>query len=181
MTELDDACSGPAAQRTAKWCAMAVLRLYRLPADFCEDLVQEGLLEIWQKQFAYDPRRGAWLTFANHVASNRIRSVVRCMHSARRSYGKLEPLGAADLTPAGDDQTGLRTDVQGVLSRLNEFDRIVAVHLIEHSALETSVRLGITRAAIYRAIGRLRLEFAAAGLRPAARCSRRVRVMPDHD
>jgi hypothetical protein len=61
------------------------------------------------------------------------------------------------------DRGDLRIDVWVVLGRMSSFDRTVAFCLIEHSAVETSQKLGVSRATAYRSIKRLRAAFAAAG------------------
>jgi len=50
-----------------------------------------------------------------------------------------------------------------VLGRMSPFDRTVAAYLIDHSAIETSQKLGVSRATAYRSINRLRAVLAAAG------------------
>jgi hypothetical protein len=50
-----------------------------------------------------------------------------------------------------------------VLNKVEPGDRDVALCLCQHSAVETAVRLGISRASVYRSIGRLRSAFTDAG------------------
>jgi len=59
------------------------------------------------------------------------------------------------------------------LARVSTFDRNVALNLIDHSAIETSQRLRVSRATVYRAIGRLRVAFMTAGLTSVRDCRRR--------
>lgn len=68
--------------------------------------------------------------------------------------------------PAPDDCFELRADVRRVLAGLAQFDQAVARSLIDYSAIETGQRLGVSRATVYRAIGRLRAAFREAGLSP---------------
>ena len=54
-------------------------------------------------------------------------------------------------------------DVARILHGLSQFDRVVAISLMEYSASETSRRLGAARSTVYEAIQRLRLCFSGAG------------------
>jgi DNA-directed RNA polymerase specialized sigma24 family protein len=139
-----------------------MVNAYRLPTDFRRDLTQEAFLELWRKRAAYDPSRGGERTFAERVIANRMTSVVRSMHSARSGQFREDSLDDVPGLTAPND-ADLRLDVWCVLARASHFDRRVAVYLIEHSPTETSQGLGVSRAAVYRAIGRLRVAFTGAG------------------
>lgn len=145
--------------------------LYQLPKDSRQDLTQEALLELWMKRSAYDPRRGSWRTFCERVVANKMTSLVRKLYSKRSGHFREGPLEdfvalAAPLTPVD-----LQADVSKVLKSVSSFDRRVATCLIGHSAIETSAKLGVSRATVYRSIGRLRAAFIEAGLSP-----RRTRI-----
>jgi RNA polymerase sigma factor (sigma-70 family) len=170
-----------ATSRLAAVRAAAVVTLYRLPADFRSDLAQESMLELWRKRSAYDVRRGAWRTFAERVVANKMTSLVCRRHAMRRGYGREEPLDqVVQVIPALNEPIELRLDVRRVLASLSRLDRSVALALMDHSASETIHRLGISRSTAYRAIGRLRLAFISAGLRPDNR-PRSVRCANAHD
>jgi len=140
-----------------------IVNRYRLPADFRRDLEQEAMLELWRKRFAYDEQRGSWPTFCEQVVANRMTSLVRSMYSTRSGQFREEPLQDRLGLVAASDNIELRIDVARVLAALPPFDRRVAASLIRHSASETGRTLRISRASVYRAIGRLRVAFAAAG------------------
>jgi len=94
-------------------------------------------------------------------------SLMRGLHSGRCGHGKDEPLSNLDrLLPGPDDSFDLRIEVRRVLAGMAQFDQAVAQSLIDYSAIETGQRLGVSRATVYRAIGRLRAAFAEAGLSP---------------
>jgi DNA-directed RNA polymerase specialized sigma24 family protein len=158
-----------AASRLVAVRAAAIVTLYRLPADSRRDLEQEALLELWRKRWAFDPRRASWRTFSERVVANRMSSLVRAMHSRRSGQFREESLDAVVGLMAPDRQMDLSTDVSRVLSDVSPFDRKVAIDLIDYCAVETSRRLGVSRATVYRAIDRLRDAFAKAGLSPRGR------------
>jgi RNA polymerase sigma factor (sigma-70 family) len=159
-----------ATTRLAAVHAAMIVNRYRLPADFRRDLEQEAMLELWRKRFAYDEQRGSWRTFSEPVIANRMISLVRSMHTTRFGQFREEPLQDRLGLTAASDNIDLRTDVASVLAGLSAFDRRIATLLISHSASETSRGLQISRARVYRAIGRLRIAFAAGGF--ASRPSR---------
>ncbi len=155
-----------ATSRLAAVRAATIATLYGLPTDSRRDLEQEALLELWRKRPAYDPQRGSWRTFSERVVANRLRSLVRSMHTEPSSHFREEPLENLVALPAPTDRTDLRADVSRVLGNVSPFDRSVAVELIDYSAIEIGQRLGVSRATVYRAIGRLRAAFTEAGLSP---------------
>ncbi len=149
--------------------AASIVTLYRLPADFRHDLEQEALLELWRKHQAYDPRRGSWRTFSERVVANRMASLVRAMRSERSGQFREDPLETVLHLAAPGEQGDLCPDVSRVLAGMSPFDRSVAFCLVGYSAIETSQRLGVSRATVYRAIWRLRAAFTEAGLSPSGR------------
>jgi RNA polymerase sigma-70 factor (ECF subfamily) len=159
--------SYPAAKHVAAVRAATTVALYGLPKDARHDLEQEALLELWRKLPLFDARRASWRTFAERVVANRMTSLMRGLHSGRCGRGKDEPLGdLGRALPAPDDCFDLRADVRRVLAGVAQFDQAVARSLIDYSAIETGQRLGVSRATVYRAIGRLRAAFREAGLSP---------------
>lgn len=158
-----------ASSRLAAVRAATIVTLHGLPTDSRRDLEQEALLELWRKHQAYDPRRGSWRTFSERVVANRMTSLVRAMRSERSGQFREEPIENLLGLAAPNIRTDLRADVSRVLAGLSPFDRNVALCLIGHSAIETTQCLGVSRATVYRAIGRLRTAFTEAGLSPWGR------------
>ena len=159
-----------ASSRMAAVQATKIAVLHGLSNDDREDLSQEALLELWRKAPAFDERRAGWRTFSERVVANRLASLLRHAHSRRTGYGKQDPIEGLEFADvARSNNIDLQTDVRRVLDGISPFDRTVALSLIGHSAIEASQRLGVSRATVYRAIGRLRAAFTEAGLSPSGR------------
>ena len=153
----------PASSRLAAVHAAMTVNRYRLPVDFREDLEQEALTELWRKRGAFDPQRGSWRTFAEAVVSNRMASLLRSIRSSRSGRFREQVLAASHDLAVSQDQADLRVDISRVLAGATRFDRRIARSLMAYTASETGDRLGISRAAVYRAVGRLRVAFLEAG------------------
>jgi RNA polymerase sigma-70 factor (ECF subfamily) len=159
-------------RRLATVRAASIVSICSLPQDSRPDLEQEALLELWRKRTAYDPARGSWCTFAEPVVANRLASLVRSMCSYKAGTLREKPIENAVGLSAPPDRHDLRVDVCRVLNRVSQFDRSVARCLIDHTAIETSQLLGVSKARTYRALGRLRTAFTDAGLGPRRRCAK---------
>lgn len=156
--------------RVAAVRAATLVLLYGLPQEDRLDLEQEALLALWRKVLLFDARRASWRTFSEKVVASRMASLVRSLHSARSGYGREEPFdGPALMLPAPTDCVDLRVDVRHVLAGVSQFDQAVALSLMDHAPIETAWRLGVCRATVYRAIGRLRAAFTEAGLSPRSK------------
>jgi len=132
-----------------------------------EDMVQEAMIAVCQGLVYYEPARATLRTFTERIIDNRMTSLFRCRHARRRGHGRNEPLTAGANLAAPDRHLDLRADVTLILAGMSLFDRKVAAHLIDCTPAETSRCLGVSRAAVYRAIARLRLAFITAGIQPA--------------
>jgi RNA polymerase sigma factor (sigma-70 family) len=132
-----------------------------VPSASREDFEQHVVIALWLAISSYDPSRASLRTFVERVAANRIASLMRSeRHSGLSKEVPLEnALGLA--APAGRNE--LRADVSRVLAGVSAFDRDIAGSLTQRSAAATSRSLGVSRAKVYRAIGRLRIAFTAAG------------------
>ena len=125
-----------------------------------EDLEQEALARVWQALARYDSARAGLRTFIELVVRTHLTSLLRS-HLRGPEFEHLEDQDVAG--EGGFLELELRADVRSVLANVSLFDRTVALALTECSAVEASRGMGVSRAAVYRAIGRLRVAFRAAG------------------
>jgi RNA polymerase sigma factor (sigma-70 family) len=167
--------SFPAMCRLAAVRATRIVSRHGLPCELRRDLEQEAVLEVWRKRTAYNPERGSWRTFSEHVVANKLISIVRTIRSKHEGQFKDEPLENLLGVAGPKDNHDLRADVSRILARVSSFDRAVARSLVGYSAAETGRRLDVSRATIYRAIERLRAVFTEAGLSPERQCRSRTR------
>jgi RNA polymerase sigma factor (sigma-70 family) len=148
----------------SSWASWAVFSR-GLHIDLRPDLEQHLMLRLWSKWQRFDAQRACWRTFAERVTANEVISFFRLYTSQTLRQevpmDDLEPMLAA---PVRD--VDLRDDVRRVLALLSPFDRAVAVLLTDCSRVETSCILGVSRASVYRAIGRIRAAFLKTGLCP---------------
>lgn len=136
------------------------------------DYRQEASMAAWLALPHYDAARASLPIYINHVVRNHIASLR--IAEARRLHGyRAVPLDSVALAePAHCFE--LRLDVARVLAAVSAHDRLVARCLGEHSPATASRELGISRAAVYRAIARLRVAFVAAGYHDSMCCSGRT-------
>jgi DNA-directed RNA polymerase specialized sigma24 family protein len=150
------------------------------PADR-EHLEQEALTRVWLALSQYDPTRAGLRTFIEVVVSRQFTSMLR----ARRRRPQIESLDAQHVAVQGRfSEVDIRTDVIRVFDRVSQFDRAVGFSLTEYSAVETSRRLRVSRASVYRAIERLRVAFTTAGYagrkrRPSGVCPTNCHARPE--
>ena len=145
--------------------AAAVLSGAVLLADR-DALEQETITRVWQALARYDPTRAGLRTFIELVVRTQFASMFR----AHPRVLKLEYVDNQNVAGEGEFlEIELRADVRRVLADVSSFDRSVAFALTEYSAVDTSRCLGVSRATVYRAIGRLREALTKAGLSPQRR------------
>jgi RNA polymerase sigma factor (sigma-70 family) len=151
----------PLALRAARVRAIAAVSSRAIPSADRQDAEQEALTGVWLALSEYDPARAGLRTFIEVVVRTRITSLLR----AHASRGEIESVNAQYVAADGGfRRTELRAEVGQVLDAVSPFDRTVALPLIDCSAIETSQRLRVARATVYRSIARLRDAFTLAGL-----------------
>lgn len=151
----------PLAARAADAQYAKILPSQRGIAPDREDLKQEAVIRVWQALTKFDPSRASLPTFVEMVVRTRLATMLRASRFRPRQEALNERFAAEEREPR---QLDLRIDIARVVAGVSQFDRAVALSLADASAVETSRCLGVSRAATYRAIGRLRSAFSSAGL-----------------
>jgi DNA-directed RNA polymerase specialized sigma24 family protein len=147
-------------RRAAQVRSAAAVARGAITAADREDVEQELLICVWQALTKYDPARAELRTFIELVVRTQLTSMLRL----RRRRFEFEPLDEGSTAGEGGfREIELRTDARRSLADVSMFDRVVARSLTECSAIETSREMCVSRSAVYRAMGRLRVAFTAAG------------------
>jgi RNA polymerase sigma factor (sigma-70 family) len=148
----------PLAQRAAKVRASSLPRYDYFDRD---DLVQDAVTAVLAALDRYDEPRASLRTFVERVASNGIATTLRRARAEKRT--------SVDYWPVTDSPglsliVELRLDLHRVLRTLEHRERNVARLLEEYRPAEIARALGISRAAVYRSLDRIREAFVGAGL-----------------
>jgi RNA polymerase sigma factor (sigma-70 family) len=126
-----------------------------------DDLRQEVLIAVWLALPRFDPARAGLTTFAEMVTATTIGSLCRRTHAAKR----VKP---ADYQPADALNLSLRVelaiDLRRMLRNLGQRDRRVAQLLVDNGPAQIARQLKISRAAVYRSLGRIRAVLREAGI-----------------
>jgi RNA polymerase sigma-70 factor (ECF subfamily) len=151
-----------------------------------EDLQQELLLDFLTRSRSFDARRCSPRTFATRVVNNRIATILEARKAKCRDYhaprvylssqfdpsspelvSSLATLGWQGGGSLPEDRMNLQLDVEQILTRLPAALVSLCRLLIAcDSAVEAAAMAGMSRATLYRNIGRLRGVLAGAGLHP---------------
>jgi RNA polymerase sigma factor (sigma-70 family) len=133
-----------------------------------DDLIQEGLIAVYNAALRYEPRRGSFFRLVDVAVHNRMRDWLRWRHRHRRATGDEAPAVAradrVDLADLADvlAALGLRTDRQQTIVR-------------EHFGLYGPAR---TEAAIAVTLGTTRDAVARCQFRGLAQIRKRLGVAP---
>jgi RNA polymerase sigma factor (sigma-70 family) len=149
----------PLAQRAANVRASAIPRYDYFDR---EDLEQDAFAAVFAALERYDESRASLRTFVESVASNGVASTLRRARSSKRTIADYWPVAEP---PRLSLIIELRLDMNRVLRTLERGDLTVARLLEEYRPAEIARALGISRAAVYRSIDRIRDAFIEAGLK----------------
>jgi RNA polymerase sigma-70 factor, ECF subfamily len=135
--------------------AFAMLR-QRMPA---EDAVQEATLKAWNKFASFRNERGGFRAWYFTIVANECRSLQRGRWWSVLRFDQVRP-------PHGSDEAAMTaSELRQTIARLSRSDRLLLYLFywldfpIEEVAAVAGVSTAAARARLYRAVGRLRLEF----------------------
>ncbi len=153
-----------------------ILEKFGLDDSERDDLAQDLLMSLVQGVGRYDGKRTRWKTFLSRILDRRYRHILRKL-LAPYSGVATRPLGVDDIADGFDEtiidpaMTGepfaaenLRMDVEAVICAMPERLQIICRLLMVNPPAGTARFLGVSPAAITRAIHRIRPYFERAGL-----------------
>ena len=160
---------------------------YGFSRDEAEDIQQELLLDCVTRSRSFDARRCSLRTFAARVVNNRIATLLEARKAKCRDYrvqrvslsSQFDPsspelvsmLGTLGWEASGslsEDTMNLRLDVERTMTSLPAaLVKLCRLLIACDSAVEAAAMTGMSRATLYRNIGRLRGALAGAGLHPS--------------
>jgi DNA-directed RNA polymerase specialized sigma24 family protein len=134
------------------------------PVDDRKSCEQEGLIAAWKALKHFDPSRSSLRTFIERAVANHFCS----LHRDQQRQSRFRPLQdhLCLICDCRLTELELRADVHRILNKLSRADRRLAFALKDHSPTEACRVLHMSRAAVYRSIGRIRSSFVNAGFAP---------------
>lgn len=174
------------AARVVRGRASELARRGGFPASDRDELEQRLRVAVLARLDRFDPRRGRLTTFVRRVADGEAAKILRARQAAKRDWRRRETppvprvgIGsawdavsweAALTQDAHDRRLGRRTpdegvvnerrmDVESIVERLPPEDRELCRHLMHGGVSQAAAALGVSRAAIYRRLVRLRPHF----------------------
>jgi RNA polymerase sigma factor (sigma-70 family) len=129
-----------------------------------EDIAQEVLLQLWRSLGNYDSSRSSLRTYTETIVCSTISSVLRRCTAKKRRRGAdfYSPIEVGELSI----RIELRIDLRRAIQKLGRLDLQVARLLLrDYKPGEVARKLGTSRAAVYRSVGRIRVALERAGFR----------------
>ncbi len=124
-----------------------------------EDAVQEATLKAWSKFASFRNERGGFRAWYLTIVANECRSLQRGRWWSVLRFDQVRP-------PQESDEAAMTaSDLRQTITRLSRSDRLLLYLFywldlpLEEVAAIAGLSAGAARARLYRAVGRLRLEF----------------------
>lgn len=178
------------ATKRIRFKASQMIGKHGFTEDDFEDLCQELMTDVLERLPKFDSSRADIKIFISTVIDNRLATLINRKEAMCRDYRRVErsldePASDCDgeQTTFGDNLTGeeanyrlgaactddheradLAMDVASILGQLDESDRQLCLELKTKTPAEIAREKGVSRAGIYKQIGRIRQKFAKADL-----------------
>jgi RNA polymerase sigma factor (sigma-70 family) len=143
----------PLALRSARVCSARMYSTLRKAGLDRSDLEQELLFGFYLALRQFDPSKASLRTFMERVMSAKMVSEHRRTSARKRVRGERPDTEAPRNFSVSVE---LRVDLRQGLKRLKSRDRSVARLLMEYRPVDVARKLGVSRAEVYRSIGRIR-------------------------
>ena len=171
--------------QAARYCAETLFRRGLFRRSDLDDVQQDLVLAILKRLQRFDPDRASLPTFANRVAQNAAKSLLRRRHAAKRGRSRVLQSLEAELNDrhgapccAGNlvaetqletrcgirrrsarEQSDLKIDLNDAKTALPDVDRDLCRLLEEQSPTDVAGRAGIARSTVYRRMAKVRRHF----------------------
>lgn len=141
-----------------------------------DDVEQELTLALMARWPSFRPEKGGRQAFVQLVTDHAARALLRHRRAKKRGPARVASLSrlartegvpAEEAVTAPDDagRRDLRLDLEALLARLPEGDRLLATWLLAETKTGLARRLGVPTSTLRSRLRRLRERFEAAGLR----------------
>ena len=140
---------------SAKWS-----RVLRAAGVDREDLEAICIAEVWSKLKRFNSAKSSLPTFVERIVAMKTVSFLRRCRAHKRTHADTTGIGGIPI----DVAIPLSVDVRRALALLDDADQKVARMLLHWRPSEIAKLFGISRQAVYRAMGRIRQAFKGAGL-----------------
>ncbi len=120
------------------------------------DLEQQLVLHILEQFQQFDPARGTWPAFVQHLVQRFGQNLLRSLWAHKRASGPLAPLPEDGPPDAEEPAPPEALDLTEALARLPEDLRAVAELLTTRTIADTARELGASRATIHARVRELR-------------------------
>lgn len=152
----------PLARRAARVHSAKWLRVLRAAGVDREDLEAICIAEVWSKLKRFNSEKSSLPTFVERIVAMKTVSFLRRCRTRKRTRSDADTTGISGIPI--DVEIPLRVDVRRALALLDDADQKVARMLLHWRPSEIAKLFGISRQAVYRAMGRIRQALTGAGL-----------------
>ena len=152
----------PLARRAAQVHSARWSRVLRAAGHDRDDLEAVCIAEVWGKLHRFNPTKSSLPTFVERIVSTKAVSFLRRCRARKRTRTDGDATGISGIPI--DVATARRVDVRRAIALLNDADQKVARMLLHWTPSEIAKIYGISRAAVYRSVERIREAFTGAGL-----------------
>jgi RNA polymerase sigma factor (sigma-70 family) len=155
------------AERYARQRALWLVGRTELTTSDADDFVQGALAAVAERWPTFNPRRASAATFVARIVNSHMASALRYRRQKRRDLRRSCSY-TNHIEPAVEDSrlvsTDLRVDINQAVEQLAPELQLVCELLTHSSPTEVAHQLGLHRARVYEAIGKIRRRFESTGL-----------------
>ena len=152
----------PLARRAAQVHSAKWFRVLRAAGHDREDLEATCIAEVWRKLHRFNPTKSSLPTFVERIVTRKAVSFLRRCKARKRTRTGADATGIGGMPM--DVAIARRVDLRRAMALLNDADHRVARMLLHWKPSEIAKLYGISRAAVYRSMERIRDTFTGVSL-----------------